>query len=192
MENITSEQMRAILKENKICDNSRTNQMIFSLDTYDDIFSDFDPRPYPFRTLSDDFLEEARKASKGCGKEILFLIPKNLRSFHQEHVIKKRLQEHFKKHSEIEDKKLRKLINNGIVYVIFGNILILARAILLYNGFMEKSFFAAFFTGLIETPSWFLIFEGLIMIIFKSRRQIPETLFYDKMNNSKIEFESRG
>ena len=34
------------------------------IDTYDDIFSDFDPRPYSQRALSDDFLLEARKASK--------------------------------------------------------------------------------------------------------------------------------
>lgn len=31
------------------------------LDNYDDIFSDFDPRPYSQRSLSDDFLAEAKK-----------------------------------------------------------------------------------------------------------------------------------
>ena len=31
------------------------------LDDFDDIFSDFDPRPYSARELSDDFLDEVRK-----------------------------------------------------------------------------------------------------------------------------------
>src|SRR5690349_704077 len=34
------------------------------LDTYDDIFSDFDPRPLNERALSDDFLSEARKMAR--------------------------------------------------------------------------------------------------------------------------------
>jgi hypothetical protein len=40
------------------------NEIKLMLDTYDDIFSDFDPRPFSQRTLSEDFLEEARKASR--------------------------------------------------------------------------------------------------------------------------------
>lgn len=31
------------------------------VDTYDDVFSDFDSRPYDNRELSDDFLTEVRK-----------------------------------------------------------------------------------------------------------------------------------
>lgn len=188
MNNQSEEPTKVVPKEDRTGYSSKKKQMIFSLDTYDDIFSDFDPRPYSLRSISDDFLEEARKASKGCNKEIIFLVPKSIRSFNLEHTIKKRLKEHFRKHAEIEDKKLKKMINQGIVYVILGNMLILARAVLLYNEIMNKSFFAAFFTGFLETPSWFLIFEGLIMIIFKSRKQVPETLFYDKLKNSTIEF----
>ena len=33
------------------------------LETYDDIFSDFDPKAYSERVLSDDFLVEIRKVS---------------------------------------------------------------------------------------------------------------------------------
>lgn len=38
------------------------------LDTYDDIFSDFDPRPYGERALSSDFLDEAKKAARDKGR----------------------------------------------------------------------------------------------------------------------------
>lgn len=190
MEKLSEQEIRNILKV-KDCDSKKKKQMVFSLDTYDDIFSDFDPRPYQFRSISDDFLDEARKASKGCGNEILFLIPKDLRSLNVEHNIKKRLEEHFRIHYAKEDNNLKKMINQGIIYVILGNFLIFARAVLQFNDIMDKTFFGAFFTGFIETPSWFLIFEGLILIMFKTSKQVPETKFYEKMKSCRIEFESK-
>src|SRR3989339_701864 len=54
------------------------SQVSMWLDGYDDIFSDFDPRPYSQRSLSDDFLSEAKKVSSGkTGDrlELRFLIP---------------------------------------------------------------------------------------------------------------------
>ena len=40
------------------------------LDSYDDIFSDFDPRPYSERAMSGDFLLECKKASAEKKKKI--------------------------------------------------------------------------------------------------------------------------
>ena len=71
------------------------------IDTYDDIFSDFDPRPYHTRALSDDFLYEARKATRDKKPEailIKFLVPERIRSVANEILIRKRLKEHFRKH----------------------------------------------------------------------------------------------
>ena len=48
-----------------------------SLNSYDDIFSGFDPRPYSQRALSDDFLAESKRASRDKeldGVELIFLI----------------------------------------------------------------------------------------------------------------------
>ena len=42
----------------------KKSEISLSLDNYDDIFSDFDPRPFSQRALSDDFLIEAKKASR--------------------------------------------------------------------------------------------------------------------------------
>lgn len=70
------------------------------LDSYDDIFSDFDPRPYSQRALSDDFLEEAKKAvkEKKTGElELRLLVPHSQRDLEKEIIIKRRLREYFKK-----------------------------------------------------------------------------------------------
>ncbi|PIU76093.1 hypothetical protein COS75_00785, partial [Candidatus Pacearchaeota archaeon CG06_land_8_20_14_3_00_35_12] len=69
------------------------------LDHYDDIFSDFDPRPFSQRALSDDFLLEAKRASKekiSGAIEMQFLIPHDKRNKELENTIKKRLHDHFK------------------------------------------------------------------------------------------------
>src|ERR1700677_5264902 len=42
-----------------------TLSMNLGLDEYDDIFSDFDARPYSARMLSEDFLHELKRASLG-------------------------------------------------------------------------------------------------------------------------------
>ena len=43
-------------------------QVSLVLDTYDDIFSDFDPRPYDQRALSGDFLDAARHGTSSNSK----------------------------------------------------------------------------------------------------------------------------
>ena len=40
----------------------REGNISIVLDSYDDLFSDFDPRPYRIRALSDDFLLECKKS----------------------------------------------------------------------------------------------------------------------------------
>ena len=53
------------------------------LDTYEDIFSDFDPHPYGQRALSEDFLAEARRAVRDRRDEVpelRFLVPTQIRA----------------------------------------------------------------------------------------------------------------
>src|SRR3989344_5995509 len=87
------------------------------LDTYDGIFSDFDPRPYNERALSDDFLLEAKKASrdKATGTiELIFMMPADKMDMHQESLIKKRLRDHFKKHHARIQKEKKGIVKNGL------------------------------------------------------------------------------
>ena len=56
------------------------SQISMWMDSYDDIFSDFDPRPSSQRSISDDFLIESRRAAKDkvTGTfELKLLIPDN-------------------------------------------------------------------------------------------------------------------
>ena len=72
------------------------------LDSYNDIFSSFDPRPYNEKALSDDFLIECKRAARDKddhGFELILSVPKLKRNVNDEFKIKKRLREHFHKHS---------------------------------------------------------------------------------------------
>ena len=56
----------------------REGNISLILDDYNDLFSDFDPRHYSERALSDDFLAESKRASrdKPAGSlEVKFLVP---------------------------------------------------------------------------------------------------------------------
>ena len=100
--------LESLVKKDKTNNTEETKQDLLKmsevsiiLDTYEDIFSDFDPRPFSQRALSDDFLLEAKKASRerNSGEiEIKFLIPEQKRNIREESLIKKRLHEYFKKH----------------------------------------------------------------------------------------------
>ena len=71
-------------KQNQILEESKISLI---LDDYNDLFSDFDPRVYAQRALSQDFLEEAERAAKekvSGAISLNFLVPEKLRNPAQE------------------------------------------------------------------------------------------------------------
>src|SRR3989338_7233415 len=94
--------------------------MHISLDTYDDIFSDFDPSSFDRKVLSDDFIKEIQKRYGETKKgefEINFSIPKKGRSAKVEGVIKKRLKEHFQKQLKDIREAVKRQRKKGAAYV---------------------------------------------------------------------------
>ncbi len=86
----------------------RMSEISLWLDHYDDIFSNFDPRPYSQKALSDDFLLETKRASrdKVSGQiELKFLVKAEMRNKKQENLIRRRLKEHFKNTTQCCKKK---------------------------------------------------------------------------------------
>jgi hypothetical protein len=162
------------------------------LDTYDDIFSDFDPRPYSQRALSDDFLSEVKRASrdKGFGPiEINFLIPANQKNPYHEALIKKRLKDHFKHHHDDLHKEKNGIYKQGAIFMAVSVVLMLGASYLLYQ--QENSgFLINFLVILLEPAGWFLFWEGLYQIIFESKEINPDLHFYEKMTRAKITFMS--
>lgn len=161
------------------------------IEDYSDIFSDFDPRPDSHRALSVDFLDEARRATREIKPgvfELRFLIPAAKRKLEKESVIRRRLKEHFKKHYEILNKERKKIIRQGIGFVVSGMLFMVFAAFILYQYHAVMSFLKEILVVMLEPGGWFLFWEGLDLVIFKSSTVKPDLEFYRKMTHAEIVF----
>jgi hypothetical protein len=175
------------IKEEKLQEELQQASISLVLDTYDDIFSDFDPRPYSERALSDDFLLECKRAArdKEQGFELILSIPKKLRSIADENKIRKRLRDHFRKHHTEKEKQVTSIKKEGLIWVGVGTMLMLAATAL---ETYTKSFSINLLTIIMEPASWFSFWEGLAKIFIRSKEAEPEALFYHKMANAIFTF----
>lgn len=158
------------------------------LESYEDIFSDFDPRDYSQRALSGDFLNECRKASADKNGEIVLklYVPKGRRNLVAESKIKKRLKEHFSKHHLKLEKKLRRIFFEGLAWFLAGSAAIIFTAIFLNHS--SDDFFIKFLIALGHPAGWFFMWEGLgkMLILIKEKSSMRD--FNKKMRNAKIYF----
>ncbi|HLC37106.1 MAG TPA: hypothetical protein VJK05_05895 [archaeon] len=167
------------------------SEMSLLLDTYDDIFSDFDPRPYSQRKLSDDFLNESKKIAfeKNSGQiELKFLAPKDKRNSADEATITKRLREHFKKHKNLLEKEIKGIRMRSAGFLAIGlSSMLLATSI---SAFLEHSFLSSLLFVLLEPAGWFITWFSLDQIFYTAAQKKPDLDFYRKMANAQITFET--
>ena len=103
-----------------------TKELIMTLKSYNEIFSDFDSRPYNQRILSDDFIEELNREYRDMPSEkirLKLLIPENQRNQEEETIIKKRINDYFKQRYIANYKTYKNKIKSGIWLIIIGIIL---------------------------------------------------------------------
>ncbi|VVB58697.1 Uncharacterised protein [Candidatus Anstonella stagnisolia] len=146
-----------------------------SLDFYDDIFSDFDPRPFSDRELSKDFLAELATRHMETRKgqiEVRFFIPALERDGKIEATIKKRLREHFESELKIFSEEVQRGQRRGTLYVGIGFVLLFAEILLgMYvpDLFLQKAF------GILLVPAgWYGMFTGIEKLIETEDRLRPK------------------
>ena len=161
------------------------------LDSYEEIFSDFDPRPNAQRSLSIDFLDEAKRAtreSKSGSFELKFLIPVKQRNPVEEEVIRGRLKEHFRKNSIVLEGEKKKILKQGYGFLGAGIFFMVAAAYVLFYQ-LVNNFLMELLVVMLEPGGWFLFWEGLDLIIFESKRDRHDQEFYRKMVGATIKFD---
>lgn len=156
--------------------------------SYDDIFSSFDPRSYSERSISIDFLDECKRATREKGKEIelRILIPKGFRNFRDESKIKKRLRDHFKHHFAIEKREIKKIVSEGAGWFLIGTCFILTTSWL--HAIEDPSFLMRVLITMMEPAGWFSFWEGLGKIFIVTKEKSENYLFYKKMQDAEINF----
>jgi len=162
------------------------------LNNYDDIFSDFDPRPYSERALSVDFLDETKRASVdkvSGGIELRMLLPSHLRNSEKEKTIKKRLKAHFERHAKEVQHQHNKIILNGAILIFTGIITMIFATFFLFK-LSQTNMFTHFLLILFEPAGWFFFWEGLYQVMFETDKQKPDLEFYKKMARCEMHFAS--
>lgn len=165
------------------------NLLHVALDTYDDIFSDFDPSEYDHRVLSDDFMKEIQKRyveTKKGDIEVRFSIPAAARSQKTEALIKKRLKEYFQIQIRLLDAEIRKRKNTGITYFGVGFVVLL---LTVYGGEIFPNSHAAQILAILLTPlGWFGMWEGVGLFVQGPIKYEEQKRFYARFSKANYVF----
>ncbi len=159
------------------------------LDGYDDIFSDFDPRPYTERAISDDFLIQAHKAvheTKSGHFELHLLIPKHKHNPHEDPVIKERLHQHFRISEHQLSASARQTRKKGILLTVVGFILMFLATYARIS--MSEGIISSLILVFLEPGGWFMVWYGLDIIFYISREKNADLEFNRKMVRAEIHF----
>ncbi len=160
-----------------------------SLDGYDDIFSDFDPRPYSERSLSDDFLLECKKAAreKTSGTiDLKFLIPSASRDLKAEETVRRRLHEHFRKHHGLLEGEVKAIRRKGVLMVLAGFAMMMVATRL--RDAEPSGFVHELFITMLEPSGWFTTWFGFDQVLYTAGQKGPDLDFYAKMASCEIHF----
>jgi len=155
-----------------------------ALDTYDDIFSDFDPSPYETRILSDDFLTELLKRYAETHKGeliVIFTIPNSVRSEKIENIVKKRIKEYFKvRHSkakkQVEEEQKRGLMRVGVAVFSYIPILAFSDPLMIH------------LSPILSVFAWYFLWTGLDKLLEVPGRLVSEMNFCDRFHKAKYNF----
>jgi hypothetical protein len=161
------------------------------LDTYDDIFSDFDPRPYNVRTLSEDFLIEAKRAARQKrdeGIELRFIIPQDKKNASHEILIKQRLHEYFRTHHWAAQQELRKYRRQALMLIAIGTVIGFAAVWISLQEIADV--FKHAVEILLSPASWFTIWTGLEHLTFPQEKSVQNEHFYRQMMDAHVTFTS--
>ncbi len=168
---------------------ARVNSITLALDDYEDLFSDFDPRPYSERILSEDFLYELKRASlykEERGLDLVLLLPEEKRDGNHEKIILERLKGHFRRHHKRLRAKRKGEIKTGVKMVTLGVLLMFLATYILQQ--VKQNLWTSFIVVLLEPAGWFTLWEGMNLILFHVKEITPDLEFHQKLSGAKVVF----
>ncbi len=167
------------------------NAISIAIDTYDDIFSDFDPRDILDRDLSEDLINELRHRHRQNPKgkyDIVLVAPKSIEDQNVEKKIVSRLNKYFHQKYLRYQKSIDEIRIRGIVYVAVGMVLLTSLSLLAYNLKLDR--LTLDLVGIIFMPlGWFGIWEGFSKIIDIPFKLNDDTQAYKRLAKAAYKFE---
>ena len=161
------------------------------LDSYDDIYSDFDSRHYLKRRISEDFLYELRtemKYNEHHAGDMVLLLPQQQRDETAEKIIANSLTDFFARQFRFHHDKCRKKLNKGILLFVAGVTIMLLNSWVSYHS--GESFPIIFLKVLLEPAGWFLLWAALDFLFYDFTELKKERNFYKDLNEMHVHFKS--
>jgi len=159
------------------------------LDSYDDIYSDFDSRNYLRRRISEDFLHELRTELKYKGShasDMVLLLPQERREEAMEKIIADSLKDLFIGQLRFHQDKCRKKLNNGLLLLTCGVIAMLFNSWINYQ--LRESFALTGLKILLEPAGWFLMWAAFDFLFYDFSELKRERNFYKELSGIHIHF----
>jgi len=170
------------------------NAISIAIDTYDDIFSDFDPRDILDRDLSEDFINELRHRHRQSLKgkyDVVLVAPKSIEDAAVEKKIVSRLNRYFHQKYLRYNKSIKDLRIRGALYVFLGMLLLASMTLLGYYGKLDK--LTLELMGIIFMPlGWFGIWEGFSKMIEIPFKLNSDSQVYRRLSKASYKFEYIG
>lgn len=159
------------------------------LDSYDDIYSDFDSRNYLKRRISEDFLHELRtemKYKKNHAGEMVLLLPQERRDETSEKIIADSLTDFFTTQFRFFLDKCRTKMNRGLLLLVTGIVIMLLNSWMSFHG--AASFPLVSLKVLLEPAGWFLLWAALDFLFYDFAELKKERNFYKELCEMHIHF----
>ncbi len=169
-------------------------EISIAIDTWDDIFSDFDPRPLNERALSEDFMAELKKRYRETRRGTFLVViyaPIVLKDEKSEATVIQRLKVHFRHRYLQRQREINRIRTRGVAFVTVG---------VCFLGFLTLATYRKFFSeltieilGIILMPlGWFGIWEGFSKIVYTSPAFIQEEMLFKKLSRAQYQFRYVG
>ncbi|HQP91265.1 MAG TPA: hypothetical protein PLU24_01155, partial [Candidatus Omnitrophota bacterium] len=137
-------------------------EITIAIDSWDDVFSDFDPSPLESRILSEDFLSELKKRYRETQRGnfiITIYAPLSMKEETSERLVIKRLKQYFKFRHLSAQKEINDAMKKGVIFVVGGIIFLSFLTFLTYYKILD-TLAIELLSILIMPLGWFGIWEG--------------------------------
>jgi hypothetical protein len=160
------------------------------IDTWDDIFSDFDPSPMSDRTLSVDFIDEVKKRYRERSRKNVMLTvyaPESLASSTAEQIVIERIREYFSDRLRETKEDRAKEIRRGILFCAVGFFVLAA-----FGAIEHYTLFGPVLTEIFKWPievfGWFLMFEGFTFFAIPAKEFDKEKELNERLRDAEYRF----
>jgi len=164
-------------------------EISIAIDSLDDIFSDFDPRPLKDKVLSEDFITELKYRYREIpNKNYLVTIyaPVSLKDFKASRIVIQRLKTIFSlNYKSTKALRIQKRIR-GLLYILMGMLFLGTLTTLTFHNLVSN--YTLELLGIVLMPlGWFGIWEGFSKVI--ENTPITDEKLFEKLSKATYKFQ---